>query len=427
MKHLTLIWLAAGLLSAAACTVPGVSYPPSSPWLPGNEYFVFVDGVHGSPAGDGTKEFPLDDVQDGITTAAAAGKDVCVAKGNYAFTYVLEMVEGVSLYGAYENNNGVWTRDFLKNTTSLANVSFGQPGNVTVNCGSTLTRTTVLEGFTINGSCNDSGLAVAVFISGSPTIASNDIVGWTGSPADVQETRAVYCDSPGFAIPDPHLEGNFIVGGFARTATYSLYFSHADGLIEDNIIHGNTSIASGPQTSCGIYLDHANPRLEGNIINGGNMSTFAKGVSCAEGSAPEIVDNHITGGDSDNWNAAVILSESSPLIDSNFINGGTGSSASSAFCISVGMDSYPEITGNELQCTGGGDRRGIYEATTTGDPAHVVSNVFHTSLLAGPVSGYYYTQVLATFTYHASTIVDVNALDENGYNAPFTVYGNTEN
>ena len=178
-----------------------------------NRIYVRTSDDGGDDGNIGTSEKPVATIQKGIdlaksiydiTDGLTATAKVLVAEGLYQSDYntttkpVIEMVEGVSVYGGYSKTE--WTRGtfgsdgststyetIVEDTSSAGGVN-GAPTR-TVTAASGITIDTILDGFTIKvgkGSNSGSYYHAGIYISGSPTINNNHIVGRdsTDSPGD---------------------------------------------------------------------------------------------------------------------------------------------------------------------------------------------------------------------------------------------------
>jgi hypothetical protein len=330
----------------------GTTIDPASPQTPGEGYYVFVDVTNGSDGATGTKADPVDDINEGITLAESAGKDVCVAEGtyevNYSSTTHVVMIEGVSIYGGYRNTDGTWTRDISTYSTTITDLST-QTGmdNQAVTCGSGITTDTKIDGFTINGGDGESSTGI-YFYGGSPTVTNNIVNGGSGT---------------------------------TTSGAIRVYSSATP-----NIMHNTLNGGSGGDTSYGIICSDSDPYISNNTINGGTVYN-SRGITTVA---------------------------SSPTIENNIIDSGTGSN--SRMAIQIGYSSGPIIIGNTLRSSGSSTRWGIYESTATSVPQSVINNIF-SSILTILYEDY--------DSGNKTTIEQVNALDDDGYNPADSVYGNT--
>ncbi len=234
---------------------------------------VFVSALVGDDVtGAGTRVSPLATISAGLAAAVAASDTaVCVGRGDYA--EAVELVEGVSLYGGFQCNSGgcSWTRDVTTYESRIIGVDTNG-----VHAGATITRATLLDGFTMIGMDAELGLlehsAAFSIESGTPVITNNRI------------------------------EGGDVTGTAAYTSTAALSLVGASNapegaLIQDNVIIGGSSASSAS------YAVESSPRgspptlvLVHNDVRGGDGG-FVRAVS-AEGTAPgsRCEDNTISAG-----------------------------------------------------------------------------------------------------------------------------------
>ena len=94
---------------------------------------IFVDGIGGSPTGDGSLDLPLNSLQAAIDLAAAtAGKDhVYVSRGTYSGTGggAVALADGISIWGGYDAVRG-WRRSasFVTRIHAVSSSSDGMVG-----------------------------------------------------------------------------------------------------------------------------------------------------------------------------------------------------------------------------------------------------------------------------------------------------------
>ena len=143
---------------------------------------VFVSAVTGSDVdGDGTQEHPYLTIAKGITEATSEGFTVRVGQGTYTISETINIVDGVSLYGGYDESD--WSRDITDHVTEI------RDGRTEIDPTATLMSTivadgsispaTVIDGFTIVGP-NMLGVVGTVGTvltnnDASPTISNNRI------------------------------------------------------------------------------------------------------------------------------------------------------------------------------------------------------------------------------------------------------------
>lgn len=206
------------------------------------EGIIFVDEAKGSDTGYGTMTSPYRTVKKGIQAASAmvsgssdiVSYKVYIAQGTYTVESEggnINMLEGISIYGGFANNNGEWTRESTSYTTSIQNVV----------AGSGITSATVIDGFSISGKASTNAVAIFCF-GGSPVISYNTI---NGAP-----------------VLAPY--------SLIKTAV-SIHLINSSAVISNNIIIGGIS----DRESDGILCQDSSPRITGNSIEGGkSMNSY---------------------------------------------------------------------------------------------------------------------------------------------------------
>ncbi len=215
---------------------------------------VYVSTL-GSPgsAADGTSGDPYDTIGEAISVADASSlPGVYAATGTYS--ECVDLIDGISLYGGY--NNSFTVRNPGLNITTISSNTQGCP-TITVN-DPNITNAIEVDGFTINGynsgAANNYGIRIS---EGSPSIQKNTIDGGGGSGK-----------------------------------TYGIYISgSSSSIIVNNVIHGG-----GGEYTHGIYSagdSSSYPFISNNTINGGDGSTRADGIYCDQDANPAINNNII--------------------------------------------------------------------------------------------------------------------------------------
>ncbi|MCP4136318.1 MAG: hypothetical protein GY754_35435 [bacterium] len=345
------------------------------------ENVVYVRAKDGNDTNNpGTAAKPMASVQAGITLANTlynpASSSVRVAQGTYASDYynnnisphnpVVEMVEGVSIYGGYSENNWDW-RNSSTYTTILEDTSTGGGSasvpNRAVNAGSGITNSTIIDGFTIilgKDDGTDLSANAAIHCMGAPTIQNNNITGRTSD-----------------------LAGQYSFGILNNSTSASPY-------IYNNTINPGYSVGSG--ASYGIRTDFntsSTLRIENNTIYGGaGYDTYGIRNSYADS-----------------------------VISSNTIYGGNWSD--DGYCIYV-RESNPSISGNTFNLSHSALTLtyAIWEANATSDPAAVQNNHFN-------YSGYWYQDEGASGTLVQNTLEDSISIE--GSSGTLASWGNTKN
>ncbi|MEJ2665255.1 MAG: hypothetical protein P8107_14660 [Spirochaetia bacterium] len=300
------IFLAAALVT---CSSPGGGSPdPSSINTPGNAYFVFVDMTNGNDGAAGTKKDPVDDINEGISLADTANKNVCVAAGTYTINdgTGFTLVEGVSLSGGY-SADGNWTRNISANVTIITDQSSTDALTRAIWCGSSITSATVVDGFTINAGSGNG--ATAIYCQGDGTFSHNIINGYQGA--------------------------------VSKSGSYAAYIQAASPVLQDNTLNGGSH-----DSSCGIYMfSNSAPEITGNTINGGTGTNFSTCIYCSQ-SSPQITNNTLNSGSSPNVARCVNLQVgSTPSVEGNsFVDGGGNTSV--AFTESADADEPTSFNNN---------------------------------------------------------------------------------
>ncbi len=125
---------------------------------------IYVDANYTNGDSTGSKLKPYTNIETGITEAEANGFDaVYVATGIYDVTEPITMIEGISIYGGFNNNSGVWTRNPYQTAenrstyltqikyTGTGNGESGNPARTIEALNPSITGATIIEGFTIVG------------------------------------------------------------------------------------------------------------------------------------------------------------------------------------------------------------------------------------------------------------------------------------
>ena len=172
---------------------------------------IFVDIVSGSDSNPGTMALPIQHVQNGITAAAAAGKDVYISTGTYSESITLS--NGVSLYGGYDAATG-WSRalgnlvEIVGGTTAMTGTSISSPteiqllaitsaNNAAAGGSSYAVRLTSSSGVTFSNVTFESGNAGAGVSGTNGANGANGGNGGSGNPGC--EDSSGFCD--GCALP----------------------------------------------------------------------------------------------------------------------------------------------------------------------------------------------------------------------------------
>jgi len=265
--------------------------------------------------GDGTKTNPYSTITKGISMTTTPGGSVFISEGSYNETVYLQ--EGISLYGAYKNSD--WSE---RNTSSYSTIIYGSSYSIRAESG--ITSITIIDGLTLKNGIKNS--------SSSPTIQNNRI-------------EAGYYDDGYYAIinsgSSPIIKNNDIYswGGIRN------YTSSSPEIYNNRITVHKYGIYNSDSTS--------SPLIYNNIIEAGGLdSNLSMGID-NEGLVTKIYNNTIK-----------VTAYSSTAIR--------------ALATGIGIhDSNPEIINNIIYTYTVGsncDRYGIYEYSTSSDPAIVNNN-----------------------------------------------------
>ncbi|MBA7606313.1 hypothetical protein ES703_13461 [subsurface metagenome] len=258
------------LLLAAACESPlrdRIEVLVDSYQAINSEKVVYVDVSSGDDENTGTRDHPKKSIQPAIDLLVGLGieGEVHVAAGTYNISETLELKEGIALFGGY---SGDWSSRTPRQ--SIIQASSGTSPAIEV--GEGLSRSTVVDGFTIKAGLANSTMAIYCYRS-SPTISNNKIHGGyaeiavgifniSSSPLirdndidggnDSDESIGIYSTDSS----SPEVKNNSIDGG-TSSWSYAVY-SRSGG----SVLEGNTLSANGTDRDCGFYeaLSLAHPQ-----------------------------------------------------------------------------------------------------------------------------------------------------------------------
>jgi len=201
----------------------------------------------------------LNSISDGIERAAYTGAPVVkVAEGTYTTSSTIEMIEGISLYGGY--NQDFTVRNPLLHETVINDIQPGEQWTRTFNFASGITNQTTLDGFTVNGGKGNSTHLIVIRIMGAPTISNNIIRGWLTGSLD----RAITVHGDGGAV----IINNTIVCRSDHSTDQGIYVD-AFAIIVNNII-----LSSGNGSSRLVtFRGGSGAVLYNNLIIGGSATT----------------------------------------------------------------------------------------------------------------------------------------------------------
>lgn len=290
---------------------------------------------------------------------AIAPATVLVNAGNYRLSHALGthvvLREKVSLYGGYSAD--FTQRDPATNITTIEDRSTTQTGSSilphAVLYGKygliPITRATVIDGFTIQGSTQaGADYTAAITLYGiSPTVQNNTINGGSGSGGSLGILN--------YNGASPVVQNNTINGGNAGSdSTAIVNYLACSPDIQNNILYGGNSI-----NTTAIRNTSSSPMVQNNTINGGKSSNVSVAIVNFQASSPVIQNNILNGGSGINATAISNIS-SSPMVLNNMIDAGSGSTSATG----VNNQSSSSILRNNT-ITGGSSILSATSITTT--------------------------------------------------------------
>ena len=329
--------------------------------------FIYVNGNTGSNNNSGISTSPKAGIQEGISAAAAVNiPAVRISEGTYQGTGpVVTLVEGVSIYGGYKN--GDWSVRDPSNYVSIIrdqNTVINSSATVhrALEAGSGITTSTIVDGFTIEGS-NGSGIdglyASAVYIGagGSPTIQNCVLKG--GNAGSASETTAVIVENSSPIIQDNVIHHSILQNDGAGN-NRGLVMTNSNAVVRRNSIDGDNVGGNSPY---------------GIRVNGGNALIYNNTISNLKSSFPKTYGIHLNGGTHGIYN--------------NYIDGGY-SGGSDAIAIYITGGATPDIRNNIIS---GSESHsfpsyGIWE--DSGKPQNVSYNDFINIETGGSSGGMYH-------------------------------------
>lgn len=413
---------------------------------------VFVD-INFSGTHDGTAAYPFQHIEQGITEAQNQGySNVYVAVGSYNFSDSITMIEGISVYGGFNNDNGTWTRHPYQTeanrSTYLTEIKFNGEDLPAVEAkASDITNATVMEGFTIIGWLGTYCYGILCESGASPTIQYNTITGGSsGSNSDYAHGIRITSSSPlvrynvinsgtastyaygiyiEYSGSDPTIAYNTINGDNGTDWSHGIYASGANYNVHNNTITGGTGYnsdgiynsnstgtiafntidgGSGSNNSTAFYAAQGTYTIENNTIFGGvSPYKYSNGIVTTNGSNTEILNNDIDGGEA-TYTYAIRIIDSDSNIESNDIFGGGGSMA---FGINS-EDSTVAIQNNTID--GGGD--GTYKSVAINDSS-LSSTIQNNTIDAGSNNLYTY----GINIYQATPVIQNNIIFSTSTNS----------
>jgi len=402
-------WNDSGSRLTVTCSISGGGQSASKSVTYDVFHGVFVRLTNSDDSYNGTADEPKATIQgaiDGIMNDIGySTAEVRVAEGTYNVNWNsninrIVLQSGVSLYGGYSDTDWNLYNPSLY-PTIIDDISIGggtaaDAPNRTIDCGSGVTSSTIIDGFTINGGDGGS-YCTAIFNhdGASPVIQNNTIKGNKGT----NHAMGIYNRNS-----SPLIQDNDLVEGGKEGTGCAIYNYYSSPTINTNIINGGESA----NFTNAIKNVASSPLICNNDIHAGDLAWETYAIWNTGTSNPKIYNNTISGGTGSNGSTggtayAIFNQSSSPFIKNNTIDGGIDGDmpAPHPYCIYNTGNSDPVIENNLLFIRSGSYGYGIYEADVNSDPASVKNNdIFNCP------TALYYDEASSS-----KTISEVNNLD----------------
>lgn len=287
----------------------------SSLFLTANVFadIIYVDVANQSGRENGTMRYPYNTISEGITAAVSADI-VQVAAGTY--------YEFINLAPGVIVRSASGAQSTIINASNISGVVYA-----TAN---TITRSTVLEGFTIRDGQTVRGGGIYCSNGASPTISNNIII----ANAATHSGGGIFCDlncapvitnnqindnqSPyGGGIGAYHASPVIINNGMTNNSGSSgggIYLLDSSSLVDGNTFYLNTALSGA-----GIYMYQSNPIVSNNVLENNQSFQDAAGIM-ALSSTPVISRNTIWLNSSAAAAGGVYISDChSAVIDHNLV------------------------------------------------------------------------------------------------------------
>jgi len=292
---------------------------------------LYVSSTAADDSGDGLS---ITNAKASILNAinsAIAPATVVVTAGAYAVSDTpesrIELVADVSLYGGYSAD---FTTREPKSSVVTSATTYVIHGT-----GSSVSDTTLIDGFTLQGPENAATPTIHLLTEASPTVQNNTIRGNFGihnqfaSPVIVGNSFEInssantictgifndnaspiiqsniieidgtnqLCISGNYGVwnsaSSPIISNNTIDAGFFIGEGIGIYNTASFPVINDNIIIGGTTIVGNFQSSAGIYNEASGAVISNNIIDSGNGGLIESAGIRNVGSSSVILNNII--------------------------------------------------------------------------------------------------------------------------------------
>jgi len=299
--------------------------------------------------------------------------------------------EGVSLYGGY--NADFTQRDPATYISRIVDHSADAGTNTlpnrTIEGDASITASTIVDGFSIQGSeqtGNDYSAAIVMITGAAATIQNNTIHGGSGATQSI----GMYNHSS-----SPTVLNNTINGGSSSSGSIGMMNFFSSPTVQNNTLNGD----NGGRSSTGMYNRTSSPTVLNNTINAGSGNQ-SYGINNLIFSSPTVQDNTIDGGSGGDTSTGMVNSQSSPTVLNNMLSGGSGrqtfgmrnansssptvqdntinggSGDSTSISIFNSSSASPDVQNNILLTRAGTGSRCYFELNDTTDPTALKNNQF---------------------------------------------------
>lgn len=295
-------------------------------------------------------------VQSGLYRVAVGGPERVVLK------------EGVSLYGGYNadftervpGDSIIW--DYSSFTTTQSNPNFAVLGNAGI------TSATLLDGFTLQGTNDDSSYTAGLRLrdGAAPTVQNNRIGGGGGGGSSAA-SYGVYIQHGETSV----IQNNTIDGGTGRSSTAII---HQGSPLSSLVLQHNSINGGAVDNSVGIELLGGSTVVRHNTIFGGSALNDTNGIRVSSG--VHSIENNLIHAGRGATSTGISNTQANISARNNTVHGGNGNTRAVALKFS-----YSNIIGsgfeiqNNIIMTQHPDGICIH-STWAWPPAH---NVFHCS------------------------------------------------
>lgn len=334
-----------------------------------NSTTYYVSDAGGDDAADGLSPTTAKKTINAAIAAARKPAEIRVAEGTYRVTshagdptypQHITLKDGVSLFGGYSADFS--TRDPAVHVTTITNMSTTAVARNIIS-DTNISRSTLIDGFTLIGGNSTTGIRTVQILTGSPTIRNNVIVGGTTSDSYGIEVRSgspaitgnhISISRIGISVTDasPEIDGNTIVGG-SGSVTHGINVS---GTSIATIINNQVSGGSASLSAAGIYFSGGSATVAQNKISAGSSNDAFVGYTAGiyANNTSVIRNNVIYGGNGGANSYGIYGVAGSATVQNNTINGGSGVTAAG---LSTDLSTISVFAENNILTTHGGTQR----------------------------------------------------------------------